>query len=152
MYVYGARCVSWKGGLDDTSLVQRGSISRFHSFGFLDSPFLDPQYPKHLQNEVPGFPNPLIRGLLTPNATEHCRKLEHGCRLTYADVHSFFGFGLEDGHVPTFWLLLQNTRSLGSMDVEVQGSLEGPKNPKYLTTGYLGFLYSESQCGFWVDT
>ena len=31
------------------------------------------------------------------------RKLEHGCRMTYAVFASFFGLGLEDGHVPIFW-------------------------------------------------
>ena len=35
------------------------------------------------------------------------RKLEHACRVLYAGCPSFFGVGLEDGHVPTFWLLLQ---------------------------------------------
>ena len=30
---------------------------------------------------------------------------EHGCRMIYADVRSFFGSELEHGHVPTFWLL-----------------------------------------------
>ena len=34
------------------------------------------------------------------------KKLEHGCRMIYAGVPSFFGFGLEHGHVSTFWLLL----------------------------------------------
>ena len=32
--------------------------------------------------------------------------LEHGCRMMYAGFASLFGLGLEDGHVPTFWLLL----------------------------------------------
>ena len=31
-------------------------------------------------------------------------KLECGCRMVCAGVPSFFGFGLEDGHVPMFWL------------------------------------------------
>ena len=34
------------------------------------------------------------------------KMLEHGCRVIYAGFPSFFGLGLEDGHVPTFWLLL----------------------------------------------
>ena len=38
--------------------------------------------------------------------TVDSQKLEHGCRMIYAGVPSFFGLGLEDGHVPTFWLLL----------------------------------------------
>ena len=39
------------------------------------------------------------------------KKLEHGCRMMYAGVPSFFGLGLEDGPVPTFWPLLQKTRN-----------------------------------------
>ena len=38
--------------------------------------------------------------------TVDSNKLEHGCRIVHTGVPSFFGFGLEDGHVPTFWLLL----------------------------------------------
>ena len=34
------------------------------------------------------------------------KKREHGCRAIYAGLHSFCGSGLEDGHVPTFFLLL----------------------------------------------
>ena len=34
------------------------------------------------------------------------KKLEHGCRMVYADCPSFLGLGLEVGHVPNFWLLL----------------------------------------------
>ena len=37
--------------------------------------------------------------------TASSKKLEHGRRLIYAGVPSFFGLGLEDGHVPSFWLL-----------------------------------------------
>ena len=33
-------------------------------------------------------------------------KLEHGCRMIHADFGSYCTVGLEDGHVPTFWLLL----------------------------------------------
>ena len=38
-----------------------------------------------------------------------CRRLqkfERGCRIIYAGVPCFVGLGLEDGHFPTFWLLL----------------------------------------------
>ena len=34
------------------------------------------------------------------------KKLEHGGRLIDAGIPCFFGFGLEDGYVSTFWLLL----------------------------------------------
>ena len=42
-------------------------------------------------------------------------KLERGCRMIHADVPPFFGFGLEDGHVPPregSWTLL-GSQSLG---------------------------------------
>ena len=35
------------------------------------------------------------------------RKLEHGFRMTSAGIPSFCSLRLKDGHVPTFWLLLQ---------------------------------------------
>ena len=35
-----------------------------------------------------------------------CNKLEHARRMIYAGLPSFFGLGLEDGHISTFWLLL----------------------------------------------
>ena len=38
--------------------------------------------------------------------TADSKKLEHVCRLIYAGFPSFCGLGLEDGHVPTFCLLL----------------------------------------------
>ena len=38
--------------------------------------------------------------------TVDSKELEHGCRLIYAGIPSFFVLGLEDGHVPTFWLLV----------------------------------------------
>ena len=34
--------------------------------------------------------------------TADCKKLEHVSRMLYAGCPSFLGFGLEDGHVPTF--------------------------------------------------
>ena len=34
------------------------------------------------------------------------KKLEHGCRMMCVGLPSFFGSGLPDGHVPTFWLSL----------------------------------------------
>ena len=44
-------------------------------------------------------------------------KLGHGCRMIYAVLYSaFVGLELEDGRVPTFWLLLQ-TRAVPSQDV-----------------------------------
>ena len=39
-------------------------------------------------------------------------KLEHGCRMIHALGPSVVGLGLEDGHVPTFWLLLQPESAL----------------------------------------
>ena len=50
----------------------------------------------------------------------------------------FEAVGLEDGHVPTFWLLLST--AVGADDTIVKGSIH-PKRPKYLTIGYLGFPY-----------
>ena len=32
-------------------------------------------------------------------------------RMIYTGVPSFVGFGLEGGHVQTFWLLLQKTKT-----------------------------------------
>ena len=32
-------------------------------------------------------------------------KFEHGCTMIFAGLLPFFGWGLGDGHVPTFWLL-----------------------------------------------
>ena len=32
--------------------------------------------------------------------------------MIYAGVPSFFGLGLEDGHVPTFWLLVYDMQKL----------------------------------------
>ena len=34
------------------------------------------------------------------------KTLEHGCRLIHAGFSSFLTSGLEEGHVPTFWLQL----------------------------------------------
>ena len=36
--------------------------------------------------------------------TADSKKLEHGWRTSYAGRPYFFGLGLEDGHVPIFWL------------------------------------------------
>ena len=48
-------------------------------------------------------------GAITKNAIRvYSQKLEHGCRMIHAGRPSFFGLGLEDGPVPTFWLLLQS--------------------------------------------
>ena len=38
--------------------------------------------------------------------TEDSQELEPGCKMIDAGVPSFFGLGLEDGIVPTVWLLL----------------------------------------------
>ena len=38
--------------------------------------------------------------------TVDSNKLEHACKVIYAGFPSFFGLGLEDGHLPTFWILL----------------------------------------------
>ena len=34
------------------------------------------------------------------------KKLEHRCRIICAGLPSFFGLGLQHGHVPNFWRLL----------------------------------------------
>ena len=39
-------------------------------------------------------------------ATADSTQLEHGSRMIYAGLPSFFGLGLEDGLAPTFWLLV----------------------------------------------
>ena len=38
--------------------------------------------------------------------TVDSKKLEHGCRLIFSGVLPSLAWELEDGHVPTFWLLL----------------------------------------------
>ena len=38
--------------------------------------------------------------------TVDSKYLEHGWRMINDGFPSFFGLGLEDGHIPTFWLLL----------------------------------------------
>ena len=42
-------------------------------------------------------------------STADSKKLEHGWRMIYAGVPFLCSMGLEDGHVPTFWLLLSST-------------------------------------------
>ena len=43
---------------------------------------------------------------LSGSFTVDSNTLEHGCRMIYAGVPSFFGLGSEDGGVPTLALLL----------------------------------------------
>ena len=43
------------------------------------------------------------------------KRVEHGCRMGVASLPSFLGLGLEDGHVPTFWLTTVMSQSLGTM-------------------------------------
>ena len=40
------------------------------------------------------------------------RKLENGSEMISAGLPSFFGLGLEDGHIPTFWLVLNRRHML----------------------------------------
>ena len=40
------------------------------------------------------------------------QKLEDGYRMIYAGAPSFFGLGLDNCHVPTFWLLLHSVEHL----------------------------------------
>ena len=47
-----------------------------------------------------------VRTLLTMKESRLQIKIEHACRMTSACCPSFFGLGLKDGHVLTFWLLL----------------------------------------------
>ena len=42
----------------------------------------------------------------TDTFTTDSKKVEQGCRMISVGVVSFCGFGLADGHVRTFWLLL----------------------------------------------
>ena len=51
-----------------------------------------------------GRPNMLC--LANAQRTVDPKKWEHGSRIVYAGFTSFYGLGLEDGHVPTLWLLL----------------------------------------------
>ena len=44
--------------------------------------------------------------ILPHTYTVDSKQLEHGCRMVYAGFPSFFGLGLEEGHVPTLWPLL----------------------------------------------
>ena len=44
-------------------------------------------------------------GVLADAYTLDFNKLEHGCSMISAPVLSFVALGLEDGHVPTFWLV-----------------------------------------------
>ena len=53
------------------------------------------------------------RGLSEGRLTADSKRLEHGCRMTYAGFTSFFGLGSVDGRVPTFWLLLQGCHTPG---------------------------------------
>ena len=48
------------------------------------------------------FGTALLRGCIQ----QAPKKFQHGCRMLYAGCTFFFGLWLEDGHVPTFWLLL----------------------------------------------
>ena len=51
--------------------------------------------------------------------TVDSKKLEHGCRMIHAGVPSFCGLRLEDDHVPTLWLLLQNKHTASLREVLV---------------------------------
>ena len=46
--------------------------------------------------------------LLTISTYGRLQTLEDGCRMIAVGFASFFGLGLEDGHVATFGLLLQS--------------------------------------------
>ena len=45
------------------------------------------------------------------------KKLQHGSSMTDAGCPSSFGFGLEEGHVPTFWPLLFSSRLGDTQDI-----------------------------------
>ena len=46
--------------------------------------------------------------------TVDSNKTEQGCRMIFAGFASSFGLGIEEGQVPTFWLLLEvHSRHLG---------------------------------------
>ena len=55
------------------------------------------------------------------------KKLEYGCRMICAGVPSFFGLGLEDGHVPTFWHAVGEVSGVRS----ASASQEPAFGPKY---------------------
>ena len=63
-------------------------------------------------NEAPTFDPPKGLGSQAVGSL-HSKKLEHGCRMIYVGFPFFFGFGLEDGHVPIFWVLLQKRSTYG---------------------------------------
>ena len=51
--------------------------------------------------------------MLSPlRSTAGSRKLEYGCRISHAGVPSFFGLGLADSGIRTFWLLLWGHRHI----------------------------------------
>ena len=58
-----------------------------------------PEVPQRPPVNTPVVPQ---SGLLTIGF----KKLQHGCRMTYAGYVSFVGLGLEDGRVLIFWHLL----------------------------------------------
>ena len=49
----------------------------------------------------------MVYGISKSGNPEDTRKLEPGDGIIYRGVPSFFGFGLGDGNVQTFWILLQ---------------------------------------------
>ena len=62
--------------------------------------------------------------------------------MIYAGVHSFFGLGLEEGHVPTFWPLLY-CRVLG----RTRGVVPlGVLNPFYEPLGHVKAILGSCPC------
>ena len=51
------------------------------------------------------------------------KKLKHGCRMLCAGSACCLGLGLQDGHLPTFWLVLLCCQEAGSCLQILAGSL-----------------------------
>ena len=71
----------------------------------------------------PGLKNSRALETRGPKRSPYSRlqKLVHKCTRIYAGFPSFFGLGSEDGHVPTFRLLLQEVpNATGEVPGQVQ--------------------------------
>ena len=82
-------------------------------------------------------------GVHSRPATANSERFDHGRRMIYASFPSFFGLGLEDGQVPTFWLLLQLYRCC-FLYVRLEIPMARPKqHASYVGTLVWGHLYIE---------
>ena len=61
--------------------------------------------------------------------------------MIYARFPSFFGLGLEDSHVPTFWLLLRTTADASSKGADLEGMQGGVDKNEVLELSALSSEY-----------